>query len=346
MVRLGNWLNNIFLWLFICLGIFGCSEGDKKTKPSPQPVKQTTPKTFDISQIYAPAFNEDSAYFFLKKQVEFGPRVPGSEAHRKCKTYIVNTLKRYGFAVKEQKGEVELFNGKKIEITNIIAQSDTSANKKILLMAHYDTRPFADRDTKNRTKPILGANDGASGVAVLLEIARVISTDSIKPEVGIEMVFFDAEDYGQPQETFSSANNSNTWCLGSQYWAKNLDTPRSEYLYGILLDMVGGKIARFPKEGGSMYYAPLVVEKVWSIARAAGYGKYFVNETMYGAITDDHKYVNEIAHIPSIDIVHYEVHRNDFFLHHHKHSDNLNQIDKNTLKAVGQTLLYVIYSEK
>ena len=215
-----------------------------------------------------------------------------------------------------------------------------------MLFAHWDTRPFADRDTKDKAKPIDGANDGASGVGVLLEVARLLQQN--QTSIGVDIIFFDAEDYGSTAASIIGQNSANDWCLGTQYWAKNPPIANYHPRYGILLDMVGASNAIFPKDYYSMYYAPHIVNKVWGKARDLGYGAYFsdIELTQRGAITDDHVYVNELAKIPAIDIIHYDPTTYDFGSFHHRHTDNMDIIDKKTLKAVGQTILEVVYSEE
>jgi Zn-dependent M28 family amino/carboxypeptidase len=213
-----------------------------------------------------------------------------------------------------------------------------------MLFAHWDTRPFADRDTQDKGKPILGANDGGSGVGVILELVRAIMQDSLKPKVGIDFVFFDVEDYGQVSGAMTP-KSSNTWCLGSQYWGSNLPDDFIKPKYGILLDMVGAKNAVFPRETESLKYNASLVSTVWFLAENLGYGKYFIQDVA-GGITDDHGPVSVLAGIPSIDIIHYDPTKRDFGHFHHRHSDNMDVIDRSTLKAVGETMLEVIYREK
>ncbi len=286
-------------------------------------------------------FNADSAYRNVKTQVDFGPRVPGMEGHDKCAKYLVSELKRYGVdTVIEQKTTVTAFNGDKLPINNIMGQINKGAVTRVLLLAHWDTRPWADaeKDKSKHTTPILGANDGGSGVGVLLEIARCLQER--KPMIGVDILFVDAEDYG------NSGDNEDTWCLGTQYWIKNLPySPSRKPQYGILLDMVGGKDAKFHREYVSQYVAPSIVDKVWTTAVASGYGDVFVNE-LGGSIVDDHVYVNQ-GGIPCIDIIEtLNPQTMSFNPTWHTLDDNMSNIDRQSLKAVGQTVLNVIYNEQ
>lgn len=303
---------------------------------------KTTSKQVEVYQKVSPDFNADSAYAFVQKQVDFGPRVPNTPQHVACGDYLVNELKRFGAEITEQKATLTAYNGTKLNARNIIGSYATDKKDKILLFAHWDTRPYADHDPKkeNYHTPILGANDGASGVGVLLEIARQLQKQT--PEVGIDIIFFDAEDIGVP--AFSDQHDNNSWCLGSQYWSQNLHSAGYNAKYGILLDMVGATDATFYKEGFSVEYAANTIERIWSTARQLGYGDYFQNKNI-GYITDDHVPVNQYAHIPSVDIIHLNK-NGGFFPHWHTVNDNMNNISKETLKAVGQTVLEVIYKEK
>jgi glutaminyl-peptide cyclotransferase len=306
------------------------------TNPKPQQAETVNNKP-EATKITAPSFNADSAYRFTKEQVDFGPRVPGSKAHELCAAYLEEKLKSYGLDVIVQKDVVTTYDDKKYSMKNIIGQYNPANSKRILLCGHWDTRPFADQDSLNKDKPFDGADDGASCVAVLLEVARQLSLS--KPNIGIDIIFFDMEDYGD-----QSRNNADTWCLGSQYWAHH--PHKADYFaqFGILLDMVGGQHPVFPKEGSSMHYAASIVDKVWKIAAQAGYGNYFI-DTVTGETTDDHVYVNQILNIPTIDIVSYDAGRHDYQPWHHKHSDNMDIIDPSTLKIVGQVVLEVVFAE-
>ncbi|MCI7309734.1 MAG: M28 family peptidase, partial [Prevotella sp.] len=205
--------------------------------------------------------------------------------------------------------------------------------------------PWADNDadSTNWKKPIDGANDGASGVAVIIEIARLLAQDTTI-NIGVDFVFFDAEDWGTPQWSDSN-DGENTWALGSQHFAKNLP-PNFQPQFGILLDIVGGQGAKFYREGISMQFAPQIVKKVWRAARKAGYGSYFPDQDG-GMVTDDHLPLNQIAGIPTIDIIAYypDCQQSSFGHTWHTLNDNINFIDKNTLKAVGQTVMQVIAEE-
>ena len=280
-----------------------------------------------------PAFNRDSAYAFVQAQVDFGPRNMGSEAHKACKDWIVAKLKSYDLQVAEQNFPAAIYTNEVFPGTNIIGKINPDHPRRIVLAAHWDTRFMAEKDAKaeDRDKPILGADDGASGVGVLLEIARTIKDHPI--DMGIDLVFFDAEDQGD------NGGEKETWCLGSQFWAANLSA-QNRPQYGILLDMVGAKGATFPKEAISLNFANGVLEKVWSLGQSMGYGGYFSNERV-NQLVDDHLFVNQVG-LPMIDIINY---KNGFGHYHHTQSDNMEIIDRNTLRAVGQVVLAVLYKE-
>ena len=339
MVQSGRFQNRIvtFLSLVIVVFIASCTNDNKNNNVTP-PVK-----TVAAPKIPTPDFNADSAYSFVKAQVDFGPRIPGTKPHERCADYLVAKLKSYGLKVTFQNGTVKTYDGKQFNLKNIIAEYKPDLNNRILLTAHWDTRPWADLDSIKKDKPFDGADDGASGVAVLMELARQLGISKV--EKGVDIIFFDIEDYGQQSSSGIESQKEDTWCLGSQYWAKNPHKPGYFADYGILLDMVGGKNPVFPKEGTSLAYAPDIVKKIWDIAGRMGYGNYFSNEET-GETIDDHLYINTLAHLKCIDIVHYEVAKHNYPYFHHAHSDNMDVIDKNTLKMVGQLLLEVIFSEK
>lgn len=288
-----------------------------------------------------PAFSADSAFAFCQQQCDFGPRTMNSEAHELCGAWIVKKFQQYGMSITEQRTSLKGFDGTALLSNNIIASHHPERSERVMLCAHWDSRPWADNDPDeaNHTKPVLAANDGASGVAVMLEVARLISqADSLK--VGVDFICFDAEDWGKDGE-------SDSWALGAQYWAAHPHREGYRPRYGILLDMVGGLGARFYQEGYSLYYAPEVVSLVWQAAKVAGYGSHFPQQQS-GCITDDHGPVNEVAHIPCIDIIPYypDCDESSFGPTWHTIHDDMQHIDPTTLKAVGQTLIQVLYSEK
>lgn len=314
---------------------------------------QNIEETEEVAKVnpVGPSFNADSAYAFTKAQCDFGPRDMNSRGHDLCGEWIVSKFKEYGCKVTTQTAMLAGYDGTKLRSRNIMASINPEATTRILLCAHWDSRPWADNDpdSANWRKPILAANDAASGVAVMLELARIIrkSKDekAFNKQLGIDFVCFDAEDWGTPQWA-DVADNADSWALGAQYWSKNL--PQGyEARYGILLDMVGGVGAKFYREGMSMQYAPEIVKKVWRAAREVGFGSYFPKEDG-GVITDDHVPVNQFAKIPTIDIIPYyaDCQQSSFGPTWHTLADNMENIDKNTLKAVGQTLVQVIYKEK
>lgn len=329
-------IDSAFLYLFAIL-TFSLACGEKEAAKK---ADQDSPVAGTIA---SPDFSADTAYYFIERQVKFGPRVPNTDAHAKCADYLENTLKKYASSVFVQKGNVEAFDGKNLSIRNIIASFAPEKKNRILLCAHWDTRPFADQDTERQGEPIDGANDGGSGVGVLLEIARLLSQH--EPPVGVDIIFFDAEDYGQPDNDTRPVKKD-TYCLGSQYWAKNPPTPGYKPMYGILLDMVGAKNATFKMEGISMSFAPSVMQKVWNTGAEIGFSDYFLFERT-GQIVDDHFYINQLTGIPTIDIIHHDASTESGFPQTwHTHRDRLEEIDRSSLKAVGQTVTEVIFREK
>lgn len=335
MVQTGR-LRVSLLSAFIVFLLTACGQQDKKSVE--EDVKDTESK-----KIERPEFSSDSAYAFIEKLVSFGPRVPNTEAHSKTAAYLSKKLLTYGFDVSNQKAQLTAFDGTVLNINNIIAEYKVESNNRILLFAHWDTRPFADQDDERKAVPIDGANDGGSGVGVLLEVARQIQ--KYAPGIGVDIIFFDAEDYGKPSGSMHARKTTSSWCLGSQYWSNNLHRMGYRANFGILLDMVGGKDALFPKESISMTYAPHIVDKVWSIAQQLGHGNRFINREVQFVGEDDHLYVNKIANIPSIDIIEYDPSTKAFNKSWHTHEDNMDIIDKASLQAVGETVMAVILEE-
>jgi hypothetical protein len=312
-------------------------------KTDPETQTETDDKE-TLQTIDVPYFNADSAYYFTERQVEFGPRVPGTQAWEACAQYLAETLSRFGADVLVQEATVRAWDGSVLPMKNIIGSWQPENKRRILLCAHWDSRPYADwdPDEKNHRKPIDGANDGAASVGVLLEIARLLSIS--QPNVGIDIICFDVEDYGEPRDNQSKLKDDN-WALGSQYWARNPHVNGYFARFGILLDMVGAEDAIFYQEGYSVHYANHIVKKVWDTAHKIGYGKYFSYERS-NHITDDHYYINTIMGLPTINIIHQDKNsQTGFFKYWHTMEDTIDKISKETLKAVGQTVTHVIYNE-
>ena len=346
-------------YLFTSLLLFATScGGSKKTPAEPS-------ATTSLAEPVGIAFSADSAYAFCQAQCDFGPRTMNSEAHERCGQWIADKFQSYGLHVTEQRATLKGFDGTPLLSNNIIASYQPELTDRILICAHWDSRPWADNDPDpaNHSKPVMAANDGASGVAVMLELARLLSEEcrvkseesaaapettavansqlsTLNSQLGVDFICFDAEDWGDD-------GYSDSWALGAQHWAKNLHKPGYKARFGILLDMVGGQQARFCREGFSLYYAPQVVDRVWRAAAEAGYSSYFPKEDG-GNITDDHGPVNEVAKIPCIDIIPYYPHceQGSFGPTWHTVNDDMQHIDRNTLKAVGQTLVQVLFTEK
>lgn len=316
--------------IVIVLILASCGGGEEQVETAPPD------KAF-------PEFNADSAYAFIQQQVDFGPRVPNTQAHQNTREWLVEQFRGFGMEVTEQNFEAQAYDGTNLNLTNIFAAWNPQASKRILLAAHWDTRHIADKDTERIDEPIDGANDGGSGVGVLLEIARIISSNENQPAVGIDFILFDGEDYGEPEHTNNRDQSKIWWALGSQYWSKNPHQAGYTAYYGILLDMVGGKNARFYREGNSMKYAKNIVQKVWRNAHNLGHGDFFQMRDA-GEIIDDHLFVNENANIPMIDILDFSPDYG-FGRYHHTHDDSMDIIDRRTLQAVGETVLFTIYQE-
>jgi hypothetical protein len=302
--------------------------------------KQKSSNQTAKKRIKAPKFSSDSAYAYVQKQVDFGPRNPNSASAEACGNWLESKLEGFGANIITQEDNVTAYDGTVLRMKNIIAEFQPEKKKRIMLYAHWDTRPFADKDTVRINEPIDGANDGGSGVGVLLEIARMLNKNPT--DYGVDIILFDSEDYGRP--TYASGSNYKDWCLGSQYWANKPHKKNYNAKYGILLDMVGGKNAAFPREGTSLEYASNVVDKIWKSANSLGYGGLF-ERAKTNPTTDDHLFVNA-AGIPSAAIVEFHVHQmGGYGKFHHTHQDNMENISKETLQAIGDVIMDVIYNE-
>ena len=312
----------------VLLLISSCNGGADK-----QP-ETTAAKPADVK---TPAFNADSAYQAVAAQVAFGPRTPGSAAQKQCAAWMQQQLKQVCDTVYVQNTTVTGGDKKQLPCINLIGSINPAAKRRILLLTHWDSRPWGDEDSKDKDKPILAADDGGSGVAVLLEVAKQVKAMGLSPELGVDILFTDVEDYG------NDVWGENSFCLGTQYWAAHPHVSGYKAEFGILLDMVGAKGAQFPLERLSRQFADGVQQNVWKAAADAGYSSFFPYADAPG-ITDDHVPVNQIAGIKTIDIVNLTNNPgNPFAAHWHTHKDNMDVIDRITLKAVGQTLLQVIY---
>lgn len=290
-----------------------------------------------VSAPKIPAADADSLYAFVARQVEMGPRIPGTPAHDACGEYITARLRASGATVEIQDtmfapAEASI---KPQRVRNITGRYNAGAPRHVMLLAHYDTRPWADQETdaRHHNTPIDGANDGGSGVAVLLEIARLMP--QLPGNVEVELLFVDAEDAGNYDVDFS-------WCIGSQAWQDAFD-PLARRMpdYAILLDMVGGRNALFPREYFSERYAKSVNDRVWNTAKRLGYGNRFPDR-QGGALNDDHIHILR-AGIPAIDIVESaNPETGSFNPTWHTLDDNLSNIDPATLKIVADVVINTI----
>lgn len=290
-------------------------------------------------------FSADSAMASVRTQCDFGPRVPNSKAHELCGRYIADMFRSYGLQVEEQKAVLTGWDKQQLNATNIIASYRPEASERVVLAAHWDSRPWADADpdSANHRKPVLAANDGASGVAVLLEVARLV--DSLAPAVGVDFICFDMEDYGAPYWGTPDVQGRD-WCLGSWHWAQQARARGYRARYGILLDMVGGQDARFCYEGYSKQYAEPIMMRLWGTAAQVGADRLFV-QTDGSWATDDHVPMNQLAGIPTVDVIPYIAgSERSFGATWHTVNDTPEHISPETLRLVGQTLLQMLSEEE
>ena len=273
------------------------------------------------------SFSGSQAFSMLQAQCDLGVRPPGSAAHEKCKTYILQQLTPYADKVTTQPFVYHDSDRRvTLHLTNIIGVINPNAKKKICLFTHWDTRPTADQDLDHKDKPILGADDGASGTAALLELARVFHAK--RPDVGVVLLFVDGEDWG-PGE--------NRMYLGSIYFAQNPGAYKPDY--AILLDMIGQKSLVVAREIGSQNQHPELNDKVWSAAAALGYGAEFPQAGYQGPIGDDHVSFNA-AGIPAIDLIDFN------YPYWHTLQDTPDKCDPQSLKVIGDVMAKVIYDEQ
>ena len=306
--------------------IFSCTNySEKKTEDNN-----------DKESILVPEFNADSAYSYIANQVHFGPRIPNSQSHKNCKAYLSNTLKQFADTVYDQQFNQNVY-GKDLLFTNIIASFNVTKKERIVLCAHWDSRPYADeeQDISLAVLPILGANDGASGVGILTELARQISKNN--PDIGIDFILFDGEDYGK-------SHDLNHYFIGSRFIAEHY--PLQKPKYAILLDLVGDKDAQFRFDPLSLSSHEPLLRSIWDIAKELGFSQ-FKTETGNG-VADDHEMLIN-AGIKSINIIDVQlvgnIDMNPRRKYWHTTKDNMDNIGKETLYAVGQTLLTFIYTK-
>lgn len=315
------------LWILAALAI-GCKE---------EPTSGTTTPAAKKS-VQIPAFNGDNAYANVEKQLSFGYRVPGTADHKECGAWIISTMEGYGASVKKQDFTANFLGRTKVPSFNIMAQMNPDKKKRILIGAHWDSRLIAEKDDERQDEPIPGADDGASGVAVMLEIARLLSENPI--DMGVDFLFFDAEDQGSKDDKVGDS-----WAQGAQYWGSNKIPKGYRPEYGILLDMVGSDGAFFGREGYSHQNAKQYQDKIWTLARRMGYSDFF-GDNVTGAVMDDHFWVMKNGGIPMIDIINQQPgDRSSFGDYHHTHDDDIDIISKRTLRVVGQVVTAALYNE-
>lgn len=321
----------LYLVIVSALLLIGCKPDPKSTtnKPAEEVLKAPTAKI--------PSSNADRIFGLVEKQLAFGYRVPGTPEHVACKDWFVEVLTPLADKVEVQEFPASFYHVKDAPSYNVIATFNPQHKTRILLAAHWDSRIVAekDKDEAKKNMPISGADDGASGVAALLEIAQLLKENPI--DLGVDIILFDAEDQG-----LSGGNDLKTWCLGSQYWSSNKHIKGYTAKFGILLDMIGSKTARFGKDSISEQYAGKYQNKIWSLAQRMGQDDLFVNDRFQG-IMDDHYYVNTVAHIPMVDIINYQIDKGKFGEYHHTHDDNIDIISKSNLRKVTQLVLAVLY---
>ena len=300
----------------------------------------STDDDFEFSEQgrFVPPFSSERAFQYIEDQVNFGPRVPNSEAHREAIQYFNDHFRKTaGSSAVYVQSFQQVVYGDTLNLYNLIAAFGTEHQDRILLAAHWDSRPRAEEDPNDPGSPILGADDGGSGVGVLMEFANIFAEHPLP--IGVDIILFDGEDYGE-------SSDIDNYFLGSRHWGKNPPVPGYNPRFGILLDMVGGENALFPKEGFSMQFAPSLVDEIWSIAAEFGHGDLFVDQRG-GRIADDHIIVEELTGIPMINIIHHRVDalgNVQFPPYWHTHNDNMDIIDKDVLQAVGDVVLELIYN--
>ncbi len=277
-------------------------------------------------------FDGDAALKYAAAQVAFGPRVPGSDAHRKAGDWIVAQMKERGATVVEQTWTHTTKGGRKLPLRNVLARFNPQAKERVLYLTHWDTRPSADaeQDPADQFKPIDGANDAASGVGLFVALADALQK---KPSaLGVDLLFVDGEDYGEFGPPLVDV------LLGSTYFASHLPEPGYSPVFGILFDMIGDADLRIPQEINSVQQAPEVVQRVWSKAAEMGRGGIFVARADQ-QITDDHIPLLK-AGLKVIDVIDLDYGPNNAY--HHSLQDTMDKISAASLKVVGDVALALL----
>ena len=287
------------------------------------------------------AFNADSAFSYTKQQVAFGPRVPGTPGAVKAGDWIVRMMKQRADTVVEQRWMHKTLRGDSIPLRNIFARFNPKATQRVLYITHWDTRPMADSDPaiENRNTPILGANDGAAGVGLFVALGDALK--KTPPNVGVDLLFVDGEDYGASFDPpYSDV------LLGSQYFVTHL--PSSDYkpIYGVLWDMIADANLNITQEPNSQQAAPEVVSRVWQKAADLGYAKYFLPQAYPVAVTDDHIPFIErgFRMIDVIDLDYGPLDANGLAVpnYHHTLQDTMEHISAKSLQIVGDVALSLL----
>lgn len=323
-------------FLLLCSSLLlptGC-KGTATESASASPQKTPATQPAPVSSV---SFNADSAYHYVARQLDFGPRVPGTDAQQQCAAWLEAELSRHGAKVYVQRTEVRAFDDTRLPAINLIGAFNPEAKERVLLVAHWDSRPWADHDPDpaRRKEPVMAANDGASGVGVLLEIARLAGQSA--PRIGIDIFLTDVEDYGAP-DSWKGQHRENHWGLGTQAWCRRPHIDGYTARYGILLDMVGAADATFYREYFSERYASAYVDLIWKTAAGLGYSDLFIDERG-GGITDDHVFINRMLGIPTVDIIDTRPEgESSFYPGWHTTHDTLDQISKETLRKVGHVI--------
>ena len=281
-------------------------------------------------------FDGEAAYRYAGTQVSFGPRIPGSPGWQKAGDWIVAQMRARADTVVEQRWMHKLANGDSIPMRNILARFRPGATDRVLYVTHWDTRPVADADPNpaNRTKPILGANDGASGVGLFVALGDLLK--KTPPNVGVDLLFVDGEDYG----TFGPPDTD--VLIGSTYFASHLPSPGYRPIFGVLFDMIGDKDLNIYQEQNSLARAPEVVARVWKTAADLGYSQYFLPQEGQ-AVIDDHIPLLQ-AGLRVIDVIDIDYGPPNAS-YHHTLADTMDKISAKSLGIVGDVAAALVTSQ-